>query len=63
MKSERKETMKRLMMIAAAAAVLCAAGDEEYISPVTGKPVPKDGKYTVEQIRSEEHTSELQSRI
>ena len=44
--------MKRLMMIAAVAAALFAAGEEEYISPVTGKPVPKDGKYTVEQIKA-----------
>lgn len=44
--------MKRLMMIAAVAAALCAAGEEEYISVVTGKPVPKDGKYTVEQIKA-----------
>ena len=44
--------MKRLMTIAAVAAALFAAGEEEYISPVTGKPVPKDGKYTVEQIKA-----------
>jgi hypothetical protein len=46
--------MKRLMMITAVAAALCAAGEEEYISVVTGKPVPKDGKYTVEQIKARE---------
>jgi hypothetical protein len=44
--------MKRLVLIAAVAAAACAAGDEEYISVVTGKPVPKDGKYTVEQIKA-----------
>ena len=44
--------MKRLMTIAAVAAALFAAGEEEYISPVTGKPVPKDGKFTVEQIKA-----------
>ena len=44
--------MKRLMMIAAVAAALFAAGEEEYISVVTGKPVPKDGKFTVEQIKA-----------
>ena len=36
--------MKRLMTIAAVAAALFAAGEEEYISPVTGKPVPRQLK-------------------
>ena len=44
--------MKRLVLVAAMAAVSCAMGEEEYISVVTGKPVPKDGKYTVEQIKA-----------
>ena len=56
--------MKRLMTIAAVAAALPLAAAEadakpagptnevEYISVVTGKPVPKDGKYTVEQIKA-----------
>ncbi len=44
--------MKRLVLVAAIAAAACAAGEEEYISVVTGKPVPKDGKYTVEQIKA-----------
>ena len=29
-----------------------APAEEEYVSIVTGKPVPKDGKYTVEQIKA-----------
>ena len=57
--------MKRMMVVltALAAALPLAAADAhakpagptnevEYISPVTGKPVPKDGKYTVEQIKA-----------
>ena len=45
--------MKRLVAIALAAlATVAFAEDEEYISVVTGKPVPKDGKYTVEQIKA-----------
>ena len=46
--------MKRVLMVAVAVgAMLSAAGaEEEYISVVTGKPVPKDGKYTVEQIKA-----------
>ena len=31
---------------------LAAAGGGEYVSPVTGKPVPEGGKYTVEQIKA-----------
>ena len=30
----------------------CACGAEEYISPVTGKPMPKDAKYTLEQFKA-----------
>ena len=57
--------MKRVMVVsmALAAAVPLAAAEAdakstgptnevEYISVVTGKPVPKDGKYTVEQIKA-----------
>ena len=57
--------MKRVMVVSmalAAALPLSAAeadaksagptNEVEYISPVTGKPVPKDGKYTVEQIKA-----------
>ena len=44
--------MKRLVLVAAMAVAACAVGDEEYISVVTGKPVPKDSKYTVEQIKA-----------
>ena len=46
--------MKRVLIVAVAvSAMLSAAGaEEEYISVVTGKPVPKDGKYTVEQIKA-----------
>lgn len=53
--------MKKLLAIAVAASAHVfaqeASGDgaahdeEEYISIVTGKPVPKDGKYTVQQYR------------
>ncbi len=45
--------MKRLVAIAMATLAMAAiAEDEEYISVVTGKPVPKDGKYTIEQIKA-----------
>ncbi|MBR0506639.1 MAG: hypothetical protein IJJ84_14665 [Kiritimatiellae bacterium] len=57
--------MKRVMVVSmalAAALPLAAAeageksagptNEEEYISVVTGKPVPKDGKFTVEQIKA-----------
>jgi hypothetical protein len=43
--------MKNIAVIVLSAAALCALADEEYVSPITGKPVPKDGKYTVEQIK------------
>lgn len=43
--------MKRLIAIAASAIAFCAMADEEYVSPITGKPIPKDSKYTVEQIK------------
>ena len=42
--------MKRLIAVACATAAMLSFADEtEYISPVTGKPIPKDGKYTLEQ--------------
>ena len=45
--------MKRILAVAlAAVALVAAAEEEEYISIVTGKPVPKDGKYTVEQYKA-----------
>ncbi len=45
--------MKRLIAVAfAAAAMLSFAEEEEYISVVTGQPVPKDGKYTIEQYKA-----------
>lgn len=46
--------MKKSIMLALAAAAMFAVADEdeEYISPVTGQPVPKDGKFTVEQIKA-----------
>ena len=43
--------MKQLLAFAVVAIAFCAAGEEEYISPITGKPVPKDSKYTIEQIK------------
>lgn len=45
--------MKKIVAVAmAAAALLSFAEDEEYVSIVTGQPVPKDGKYTVEQYKA-----------
>ena len=44
--------MKKLIALSVLAATMAAFAEEEYISPVTGKPVPKDGKYTVEQIKA-----------
>lgn len=43
--------MKILATFAAAALATCGIAEEEYISPITGKPIPKDSKYTVEQIK------------
>ena len=43
--------MKQLLAFAVVAIAFCAAGEEEYISPITGKPMPKDSKYTLEQIK------------
>ena len=43
--------MKCLFAFAVSAIALCAMADEEYISPITGKPIPKDSKYTIEQIK------------
>ena len=43
--------MKKLLAFAVVAVAFCAAGEEEYISPITGKPIPKDSKYTLEQIK------------
>ena len=46
--------MKKLMMIAgfALSFVASAAEVDDYISPVTGKPYPKDAKYTFEQFKA-----------
>lgn len=57
--------MKRTMIVTFVAVTLSAVlsadttvsnkvadAEEEYVSVVTGKPVPKDGKYTVEQIKA-----------
>lgn len=44
--------MKKIFVIVAAAVLSVAFAEEEYISPVTGKPVPKDGKYTLEQYKA-----------
>lgn len=43
--------MKCLFAFAVSAIAICAMADEEYISPITGKPIPKDSKYTIEQIK------------
>ena len=43
--------MKSIALVGLTAVAMCAAANEEYVSPITGKPVPKDGKYTVEQIK------------
>ena len=44
--------MKKIFVIVAAAALSVAFAEEEYISPVTGKLVPKGGKYTLEQYKA-----------
>ena len=44
--------MKKLLIMALAASTFAAFGEEEYISIVTGKPVPNDGKYTIEQYKA-----------
>ena len=44
--------MKIQIVAALVAVALQLSAEEEYISPVTGKPVPADGKYTVEQIKA-----------
>ena len=41
-----------VFLAAALAAASAHADGGEYVSVVTGKPVPKDGKYTVEQIKA-----------
>jgi len=43
--------MKSIASIVLSAAALCSLADEEYISPITGKPIPKGSKYTIEQIK------------
>lgn len=43
--------MKHLIFGAIVALVASVGRADEYISPVTGKPVPKDGKLTLEQVR------------
>ena len=42
--------MKHLIFGAIVALVASVGRADEYISPVTGKPVPKDGKLTLEQV-------------
>jgi len=44
--------MKRLIAITLTAFSTAAFSAEEYVSPITGRPIPNDGKYTVEQIRA-----------
>jgi hypothetical protein len=43
--------MKKIAFAGLTLVAMCAAAEEEYVSPITGKTVPKDGKYTVEQIK------------
>lgn len=43
--------MKNIAAAVLSITALCAVADEEYISPITGKLLPKDSKYTVEQIK------------
>ncbi len=44
--------MKRIITLIFALACLLTLAEEEYISPVTGKPVPTDGKFTLEQYKA-----------
>ena len=44
--------MKIQIVAALVAVAFQLSAEEEYISPVTGKPVPADGKFTVEQIKA-----------
>ena len=45
--------MKKLIALATLAVSVVALGEEEYISPITGKPVVlKNSKYTLEQIKA-----------
>lgn len=44
--------MKKLIAFPLLAVTMVAFAEEEYISPVTGKPIPKDGKFTVEQYKA-----------
>jgi len=46
------QIMKIHIVVALVAVALQLSAEEEYISPVTGKPVPADGKFTVEQIKA-----------
>ena len=43
--------MKHILSIAVTAIAFCTLANDEYISPITGKPIPKDSKYTVAQIK------------
>ena len=44
--------MKNMFAVAVAIAAMAVYAEEEYISPVTGKPMPKDAKYTLEQFKA-----------
>lgn len=44
--------MKNLLFIAVMSVAMVALADEEYVSPVTGKPFDPNGKYTLEQIKA-----------
>lgn len=44
--------MKKILSFAFLALALASFAEEEYVSPVTGQPVPKDGKYTLEQYKA-----------
>ena len=44
--------MNKTTLAMVALAALAAPAEEEYVSPVTGRPVPSDGRYTLEQYKA-----------
>ena len=44
--------MKKLLTAALVAAAMASFADEEYVSPVTGRPFDPNGKFTLEQVKA-----------
>lgn len=44
--------MKKLLTVALVAAAMASFADEEYVSPVTGRPFDPNGKFTLEQVKA-----------